>query len=179
MRGINSLFCPKCGYEFPLFPRGSQTIRTSLFLSPWLRCPKCETLSHMRISWLDAVWAWPITLILLLGLISCRRSGVFGHAPIGSALYGCVAGLIIGLGIRRGMRMVSLSGESLEQAQAGLRLRGLVALLLLCIFLLIFAAITKRWINTLLSLCIGFGVAAFYYFLVWSKPKGNAGPESK
>lgn len=174
MRGINSLFCPKCGYEFPLIPRRSQTIRTSMFLSPWFRCPKCETISHMRVSWLDALWAWPMTLIILQALVACGRSGVFGQGPLKGMLSGVAFGLAIGLGLRRGMRLVSISGESFERAHGGLRWRGLVALVVLCLVFVIFAAYTGRWVYALLSLCIGLGVGAFYYFLIWGKPKTKA-----
>ena len=179
MGSINSLFCPKCGYEFPLFVRGTHTVRGAWLLTPWFRCPKCETLSRAEVNWRDALWAWPTALILLLVVIACGRSGAFGHGILRGILGGAAFGLIIGLGGRRGMRLVSLSGESMVQARADWRLRSLLVLLLLCMFFLAFAAVTRRWMYSLLALCVGLGASAFFHFVVHGRAKMKTDPEDK
>lgn len=176
MRTINSLFCPKCGYEFPYFVRRSHTLRRGLFLPPWIRCPKCETLCLVEISWQNALWAWPATIIVLLILIAGFRSAGFGNGMMGGAVAGAAFGLTIGLGLRRGMRLVPLSGESLAQAQAGSPWRSFLAVLLFSCLFLIFAIITKRWAVSLIIFCVGLGVGVFHHFV--AQGKAEAKPSS-
>lgn len=92
---------------------------------------------------------------------------------MGGAVAGATFGLTIGFGLRRGMRLVPLSGESLAQARAGSQWRSFLAVLLFSCFFLIFTIITKRWAFSLIIFCIGLGVGAVHYFLVQGKAEAK------
>jgi Na+/H+-dicarboxylate symporter len=108
-----------------------------------------------------------------------EEMGALGHGTMNGMLYGALGGLIIGIGCRRAMRLVPLSGESPATARTGSQSRNLLSLLLICLIALVFAEMTNRWLYGLICLSVFFGVSALFYFGMDSKPKSKTESESK
>src|ERR1043166_5658415 len=97
---VNSFVCPQCERHFPIFPRTFQrTTRGNFSLFPYLRCSNCEAICRAVVNVRSAMWAWPVS-ILMLGLwYATLKTTSFGvelrHAH--PSWYGILAGLGLGL----------------------------------------------------------------------------------
>lgn len=116
MRILNGFVCPECGVDFPFFV-ASARIRGGLFSFPLLKCRHCGAISRETISWVNALWAWPLAFLLLGGVIWVLRTTSFftdlrHSSPL---LYGVVSGVIIGLVIGINLRL----SLKLVRAQTG------------------------------------------------------------
>jgi len=108
MRVFNSFFCPGCTRDFPLFARGTQVIRNGPFRWPYFRCSRCSLLSGVRVHWVDAMWAWPVTIMLLSVMVEFKEVSGLRHSTGFMLVYGAIGGLVIGIGFRRGCRLQPL-----------------------------------------------------------------------
>ena len=67
---------------------------------------------------MDALWSWPLTALILLVLIPFLEMQHFAfqlfrnHTIFYVVVGGIISGLIIGIGVRRGYRLVCSSNES-------------------------------------------------------------------
>jgi hypothetical protein len=110
---LNSYVCPKCGKSFPIFIALSQRIRRGPVLS-WVKCSQCGATCQPQVSWKDAYWAWPLTIVLGVFLIHLFRTAPsletirHFHRGLYSTLFGVMGGTVFPLGIRRGFRLVTL-----------------------------------------------------------------------
>ena len=65
----------------------------------------------MKISWRDAIWVWPLTFFLVIGIsevsnhVSFISSFLCDPSGIGAILFGTIVGIISGIGFRRGLRL--------------------------------------------------------------------------
>ena len=158
--------CPKCGERFQFFIPSARRIRTSLFSSSWRECPRCQALSCVVVSWLNAIWAWPLALFGVLGVIAFYQNAPFlcylHHSSPG--LYGVLGGLSMApffFIVRFGLKLDPLCGESGSHSQPIFRL-GFVLFLGLCIAG--FAGlITHRWIPVLASMAVCLAVSTVFY----------------
>lgn len=167
MRIVNSFVCPKCGTAFPLFISPSRWVRVSVF-TLWVRCSHCGAICRLKVTW-DALWAWPVTLglvILLLGVVKTTPFFIELHRndpSIYGAIGGLAAGLLFGLGIRRGCRLV-IAPATTERPHA---LGWQDYLLALCVLIIVavLALITGSWLACAIGLGIGMLVWAGLYLL--------------
>ena len=69
----------------------------------------------MKVYWPDALWAWPLTFLVVIGAARLSRSIPFFASfldsswDVGGIVFGAMAGVLFGLGFRRGFRLVQVS----------------------------------------------------------------------
>ena len=72
----------------------------------------------------SALWAWPLTLIMLVLWIATMRATQFGdefqntHALSSSLVMGAGLGLILGLGLKRGFKLVPLHSDESASSES-------------------------------------------------------------
>ena len=114
---INSCSCPQCDNPLPFLARFSRWKKIGFFPQPKYECFICGTISKIKVSWPDALWAWPLTFLVVVGIAHLLRSvplfASFLDNPsgIGAIVFGVIAGILSGVGIRRGFRLFRVIEE--------------------------------------------------------------------
>ena len=114
---INNCACPHCDNPLPFLIRSSRWRKIGFFLRPKFECHICGTISEMKVYWFDALWSWPLTVFVVVGAARLSRSiplfASFLDSPsnIGAIVFGAIAGVLIGLGFRRGFRLFQVLSD--------------------------------------------------------------------
>jgi hypothetical protein len=165
--------CPNCGFSFPLLWGVSvYRVRRGYFSTPGLKCPDCGTISRQAVSWDDAVWAWPLALLIITWHIALFRGASFlvhlhrSHP----ALHGALAGLgtfPFFLALRLGLKLVPVSEVPASRRKA--LLKNLTAGGCLIAAAVIIGLFTHRWA----SLGVGLGVATVIWIPLYFSAKNR------
>jgi len=160
--------CPSCGRNFPFFPGFSKSrIRTGYFSAPRLQCQSCGLVFRQTVSWVNALWAWPLTLLVLALVIWTLHTIPFFvelHRDVSwlfGGIGGGLAGLIAGLGLRPSLRFVPLS-EEVGPVPSRMHRGWLVGVAILAIVVAI-GFTTERWLHIGIGLAAGIGVWLLFY----------------
>ncbi len=175
------LTCPSCGHQFPLFAGcSSSRVRSGLVPAPWLRCPECEALSRQKVAWARALWAWPLALSVVVGIVALLRNAsplvqLHRNHP---GVYGALGGLSmlpVFLLIRLGLRLTLVSDVS----TTGFKRRPWLGVLLLAALLLAFGFATCRWLSCTIGLAIGIAVWIPFYLSAKPREQGSVEPGAR
>ena len=108
---INNCACPQCDNPLPFLIGFSKWRKIGFFLQPKYECFNCGTISKMKVSWPDALWAWPLTILVVVGTarffkgIPFFASFLDNPSGMGAVVFGAIVGIMAGLGGRRGFRL--------------------------------------------------------------------------
>jgi hypothetical protein len=116
---INSCSCPTCNNPLP-FIGYARWKQTRYFPYPRFKCPNCGAISEMKVCWEDAIVAWPLTFFVVLGMANVFNSSFFASyrcesSGIDAIVFGAIAGLVIGLGGRRGCRLYNVAHDQADE----------------------------------------------------------------
>jgi hypothetical protein len=163
---INSSFCPKCHYRFPLLIRPSMRERRGIFSFPRLHCPSCGQICRVKLDWKSAIWAWPFTIVITGAMLYLMRNSNFFRSlrHYSEVLYGLSSVIVfipLFAGLRRGFTLVKVeAGRKAISAK-----KKWLMVICLVVFLILLGAYTRNWSNVIIGLIVGFSVyGIFYYF---------------
>lgn len=156
--------CPKCCVRSLPFTQTRKLIRHGFFVPPDVECARCGQMYHLKLSWKDAAWSWPLTVVFFAGVV-CMLQGPLFRALHHSFMYSILAGILAGLcgiGIMMGFRSVAVD-KAMEIDQSSKRRWQYITLIQLLLYILFFKFFTLRWCF-ISSIITSFVIYIIFYF---------------
>ena len=130
-------------------------------LSPDLKCPNCGQVSRIKIDVKRAIWIWPLTIGIFIGLFYILEKFIYNESTITCVLVVFALFLLSRKAIQKGGKLVPI--EAVQDDKLRIFKWWIMPLSCMIVSVLLIGYYTQDWIEILFGYSIGLIAWGFFY----------------